>query len=121
MRKIEQQIVNAIRAGKPFKGGNTEVRVNDALVPGGIKPLAVLLYGHMVAHRDNAGTVTLDWCGYNTPKTQSRLSAVCDALDLPVYARIRNFGSGFAMRNPNGGEDGFVANRVWVSEPGVGQ
>lgn len=116
MRKIEQQIANAIRAGKPFKGGNTEVLFNDALVPGGVKPFIVVLHGHMVAYRNNAGTVTLDWCGYSTPTTRSRLNVVCDALNLPVYAGIKDYIGHFYD-----GSRAMVGTSKWVSEPGVGQ
>lgn len=93
-RKIEQQITNAIRSRRNFIGGNTAVRViqNAPHAP----DIIVQLHGNTIA-KLIAGKLTLDWCGWNTPTTSSRLGCVLDALADDYYACIRK-GVGTFMR-----------------------
>jgi len=84
-RKIEQQIESAIAARRSFCGGNTQVTPYH-------DDLYVTLHGHKVAHM-SGNTLTLDWCGYNTPTTRSRLNCVLRAL-APQYVAAINRGKG---------------------------
>jgi hypothetical protein len=68
MRKIEQEMNRAIRDGKDWKNGNTEVKMVGDVA-------RVRLYGNLIAQ------VGPDWVwicdqGYQTVTTKSRLNAV---------------------------------------------
>ena len=75
MRKIEQQMLAAIKSGKNWKSRNTEVR-HDPVI-GGAEP-EVYLHGHLIAKRYGIHRprweITL--AGWNTATTRSRLSAI---------------------------------------------
>lgn len=72
MRKIEQQMNAAIRAGKDWTGGNTKV-IQESM--GAI----VLLHGNLIAIVKQTGetvTVLETLRQWNTPTTKSRLRAL---------------------------------------------
>lgn len=74
MRKIEAQMVQAIKASKDFKLANTEViscsNVSD-----------VYLHGHLIA-RVGETWIELSSCGYRTTTTKSRLNAILSAFGM---------------------------------------
>lgn len=80
MRKIEQRMIEAIKAGKPFLCGNTRVR---QLVGGGFR---VELHGNGIAWaagktpKGGFHGVLLDHCGWKTATTKSRMNAVLAAV-----------------------------------------
>lgn len=82
-RKIENQMVAAIRAGKTFKSGNTEVLqpANGAT--------EVRLHGNPILRY--VPTVGWEWslAGWNTPTTRSRINAAVRSLnwDIGVYCK----------------------------------
>lgn len=73
MRKVEKQMLAALKAGKRFSLGNTLVT----------KEGEVFLHGHHIATRHDDGTTTFSMCGYGTSTTRSRLRA----LGIRVYQR----------------------------------
>ncbi len=73
MRKIEEQMIAAVRNRKPMRSSNTSVEVE----PGEV---LVRLHGHLIARFDEkAGTVALNAHGYRTATTKSRLNAILTA------------------------------------------
>lgn len=100
MRIIEQRMVDAVRAGRPFRSGNTVVR---AMVGGGFR---VELHGNAIAWaagRRPDGSfhgVTIDHCGWRTAITKSRINALLSGLGVNkrVYQRKGDwFVSDFAL------------------------
>lgn len=94
-RKIEQQMIAAIRAGANWKSGNTEVRYNDTT-----GDLDVLLHGNRIAEVYAAegsvlpgtrfGKAGAQWtlAGWNTPTTRSRINALAAAFNWKrVYCK----------------------------------
>lgn len=76
MRKIEQNMVAAIRAGRNFSGSNTLVRQH------GEGHSAIYLHGHLIAeigHPERGTRWTL--AGWNTPTTRSRINALARAFN----------------------------------------
>lgn len=72
-RKIEDQMIAAIRAGKDFKSGNTEVRQETF-------GTFVYLHNNLIAQHTTAGWLwTL--AGWNTPTTRSRINALARAFN----------------------------------------
>lgn len=71
MRKIEQAMCAAIKARKNWRQNNTEVVVSD----GGSK-VAVYLHGNKIYMESAEGWAWFSLCGWNTPTTRSRLSAL---------------------------------------------
>ncbi|UFK09579.1 hypothetical protein [Xanthomonas phage DES1] len=70
MRKIEQQMIKAIKKGKDWTSGNTKV-INMGNITN------VYLHGHMIAiAHPNHGTLEISLAGWNTVTTRSRLSAL---------------------------------------------
>lgn len=91
MRKIEQQMVAAIRERKNWKSGNTEVVHSD-----GGKYFKVYLFGNLIASGKDAGLVTrLDDCGYRTVTTKSRLNAMIDNLPMGIGGIYQRKGDWF--------------------------
>lgn len=75
MRKLEQNLIAAIKAGRDFKEGNTQY------VPvGGI----VKLYGNVIARELYAGPsdfpTVFNLAGWNTATTRSRINALRSGL-----------------------------------------
>ena len=75
MRKIESQMVAAIKAGKDFKLANTEVvsctHVSD-----------VFLHGNLIARIGETWIEIFDG-GWQTVTTKSRLNAILSAFGMP--------------------------------------
>ena len=79
MHKVEYRMVEAIKAGKPMKSGNTEV-TSDAF-----NTAVVKLYGSPIARtRWIPGQDKLGWewtlAGFNTKTTRSRINALSNGL-----------------------------------------
>ncbi len=67
MRKIETQLLAAIRTGASFKGSNTTYDPSSG---------SVRLHGNLIAKRDDRGIWGFTLAGWNTPTTRSRVSAL---------------------------------------------
>lgn len=77
MRKIEKQMIDAIRRKEPFKQGNTAVVQEKNLS-------LVYLHGSNIATVNHTTMeITFSFCGYNTRTTASRIRA----LGVPVGFR----------------------------------
>ena len=75
MRKIEAQMINAIRNRRDWKSGNTSVDVTDH---GAI----VRLHGHKIAQVDYDNNVTwITDAGWQTTTTKSRINAVLSGIN----------------------------------------
>jgi hypothetical protein len=80
-RKIEQQMIAAIRAGESFKSGNTEVvQVRDDVRY--FDHAEARLYGNVIARVLNNGADG-KWtlAGWNTATTRSRINAMARAFN----------------------------------------
>ena len=77
MRKIEKQMIAAIRANKSFKHGNTEVEKCFGA-------MYVYLFGNLICYIKRDGTREYYTHGWNTATTRSRLNA------LGCNCRIKN-------------------------------
>jgi hypothetical protein len=66
MRKIEQQLITAIRSGKPFRLSNTTYDGKGN----------IHLYGHHIIRNLTPNGCEYNWCGWYTRTTASRLDAV---------------------------------------------
>ena len=75
MRKIEEQMCEALNANRNWKLDNTEVRLVD-------EKIQVLLHGNIILNAED-GLVRLCTCGWKTNMTQSRLSAVLQSWGMP--------------------------------------
>ena len=76
MRKIEEQMINAIRNRDCWAGSNTTVTVHKDEVD-------VMLHGHCIAWLDLINDVwTLSSCGWETVTTKSRLNAIAHEFGL---------------------------------------
>lgn len=108
MRKIEQDIITALRAEKDFKSGQGRDRIEwDE------REFTVYLWGNKIAHGNlEMETIRVSSCGYSTPTTTSRLNAVFAAFGIPLSAVIRNYVLMFVR---NGKE---VLNRGTKTEAG---
>lgn len=71
MRKIEQQMCDAIANNKPWRSGNTEV----ALGSNGVS--YVFLHSNLIAEVDDDTVTVYDGGGWRTVTTKSRLNAIC--------------------------------------------
>ena len=69
MRKIEQQMIAAIKADKNWSSGNTQVVTNDGVS-------TVYLHGNKIALVDDT-TMTIFDGGWQSNTTKSRLNALC--------------------------------------------
>lgn len=84
MRKVEKQMIEAIRERKNFKSGNTEVVHSDSG-----KYFKVYLFGNMIANGKDCGTVVrFDDCGYRSDTTKSRLNAMIKELPTGLSGGI---------------------------------
>ena len=76
MRKVEEQMNNAIRNRECWAGSNTTVTVHKDEVD-------VMLHGHCIAWLDLINDVwTLSSCGWETVTTKSRLNALMHEFGL---------------------------------------
>lgn len=78
MRKIEQQMLDAIDSGRNWHSGNT--RVEQRPVIAGLE-VEVTLHGHLIAKgyfrgEDRPGRWEVTLAGWDTATTRSRLSAI---------------------------------------------
>lgn len=71
MRKIEKDMVAAIKAKKNWKSGNTRVDIEDGAV-------LVRLHGNLIAQIGES-VLDISDCGWPTVTTRSRLNAVIAA------------------------------------------
>lgn len=88
MRKIEHDMIAAIRSRSDFKSGNTVVEQFPAA-----SYAEVRLHGSKIAKLNyHNGIIELSDCGYKTATTKSRLNAILDAFTNTgggqgIYAR----------------------------------
>ena len=75
MRKIEEEMLRAIRYRKDWKQGNTSVHATDTHV-------AVYLHGNLIARHYYFEYLELFDGGWSTVTTKSRLNAICDEFNL---------------------------------------
>jgi hypothetical protein len=86
MRKIEKQMIKAIRERKNWKSGNTNVNVTSDG-----KMVDVFLHGNLIATVTDCPLigereVMLTSAGWRTNTTKSRLNAICYEFNLePIY------------------------------------
>lgn len=85
MRKIEAAIVNAIKAGEPFSGQNTQVSH-------GKDGVSIWLHGHKLASYDGQLTIYPVVYDYPTQTTCSRLNAFFQGIGWPEYKAMRRGG-----------------------------
>jgi hypothetical protein len=80
VRKIEQDMVAAILAGKGFNRGNTCVTVHDRY--DGVTVTSVELHGNLIAQASSydGDMWGFKLCGWNTPTTRSRINAIMGAV-----------------------------------------
>tara|TARA_B100001287_G_scaffold71323_1_gene58903 strand:+ start:1578 stop:1919 length:342 start_codon:yes stop_codon:yes gene_type:complete len=71
MRKIEQQMINAIKSNTDWKLNNTEVITIEGVS-------FVYLHGNQIATVDDESMTIFDG-GWQSVTTKSRLNALCDA------------------------------------------
>lgn len=93
MRKIEQQMIQAIRNKKNWHKGNTRVEVCDNVI-------MVKLHGHDIA-AVSADQIIFDCCGYETNTTRSRLNAVASLCTQYIGFNIIQFSMHFRKGSPN--------------------
>ena len=76
MRQIEKDMVDALFAGKAWRGKNTEVRPTD------YGNRVVSLHGNQIASLDltdaDNPVLNMTLAGWNTPTTRSRLNAILE-------------------------------------------
>ena len=81
MRKVEEQMLDAMKAGKAKSIGNTMVSGDGA----------VYLHGNKIAQYNALDNMLrLDACGWYTITTRSRLNALCELLEGNYRASIRH-------------------------------
>jgi len=85
MRKIEADMIQAIKSHKSWKSGNTQVQISPK-----DNSAHVYLFGNLIATECSRGWMICD-CGWQTTTTKSRLNALLSALfDRPVSISQRN-------------------------------
>lgn len=85
MRKIEQEMVAAIKAGKNWHKDNT--RVIPAVMPEGLS-LVIQLHGNDIAKRSTTGVWSFSLAGWNTPTTRSRINAIIGSIRTSADALV---------------------------------
>ena len=79
MRKIEADMIEAIKSHRSWKSGNTQVQICSK-----DNSLGVFLYGNLIATECKNGWMITD-AGWQTATTKSRLNAILGAMiDRPV-------------------------------------
>ena len=79
MRKIEEQMINAINEEKDWRNDNTSVRViHEGILytPSYNKRIEVRLFDNLIATIHDTGRMTISSCGWRRPTTKSRLNAL---------------------------------------------
>ena len=85
MRKIEAQMVDAIRGFQTVNLGNTAV--NCRVRADGVQVVSVYLHGNLIAQRGASGW-GFKLCGWNTPTTLSRINAILSSFSTGrVYSK----------------------------------
>lgn len=74
MRKIEKELIAAIRAGKSFRSDNTKYEPGKTFS-------VVVLHGHIIAEC-HAGVWRFNMCGWPGPTTKSRINAIAREFGL---------------------------------------
>ena len=77
MRKIEQQMIAAIKEKRNWASGNTSVHYSEEY-----KSSTVYLHGNLIAIVYENDAELFD-AGYKTVTTKSRLNAICQAFGIP--------------------------------------
>ena len=77
MRKIEQQMIAAIKAKRNWASGNTSVHYSEDY-----KSSTVYLHGNLIAIVYENDAELFD-SGYQTVTTKSRLNAICQEFGIP--------------------------------------
>jgi hypothetical protein len=72
MRKIEQQMIEAIKDNKTWRSGNTKVTIGSDGVS------YVFLHSNLIAEVDETSITVYDG-GWQSNTTKSRLNAICNA------------------------------------------
>jgi hypothetical protein len=72
-RKIEEQMVAAVRDRRDWTSGNTRVVVSQERAD----PICVHLHGSWIAQIGPDGELSIRLAGYNTAVTRNRVSALC--------------------------------------------
>ena len=92
MRKIEEEMNAALRAGTPLHRANTAVEWHSSQRNG--EPHAVvLLHGnHIATYYPEQGDLHIATAGWNTKTTRSRLNALLEGLgvDVKVFSIKKN-------------------------------
>ena len=76
MRKIEADMIAAIRAHRSWKSGSTQVQISPK-----DNSAHVYLHGNLIATECSRGWMICD-CGWQTTTTKSRLNALFAGLNL---------------------------------------
>lgn len=103
MRKIESNMVSAIRAGKNWRSGNTAVRWNGDVAE-------VFLRGNMIG-KVGPGVMKITLADWNTNTTRSRVSALCHAFGRTLGVSNRNWTPYLIGRD---GERTEISSNDWV-------
>ena len=99
MKTVDQDIVNAVRDGRDFRGGHCNGREYNGQFLSGYRDnlswhesdFIYLLWNNKIAFGNASDkTISVTDCGYPTATTVSRLNAIFAGLDVPVTARIKN-------------------------------
>lgn len=86
MRKIEADMIAAIKSHRSWKSGNTQVQISPK-----DNSLGVFLHGNLIATKCKNGWMITD-AGWQTATTKSRLNAILGAMiDRPVSISQRNY------------------------------
>ena len=87
MRKIEEQLVSAIKENRNWGKSNTMICVDG----GGFRQ-RVYLHGNLIAVIDNlTKTIRINSCSWKTPTTKSRLNVILQAVGAKGYVAQRNY------------------------------
>ncbi|HWG89157.1 MAG TPA: hypothetical protein VN679_15335 [Candidatus Acidoferrales bacterium] len=114
MRKISSQTVDAIiratRLGKSWEKDNTRVEPLDG------NKCRVILHGHVIAFVTDTNrnyTVEINLCGYNTPTTRERLSAIVSAF-VPGCCGVGTKLGQPSIRYMDSSKDRNIASDGWI-------
>ena len=106
MRTVEAKMLDAIRASKSARLGNTVVEV----IPG-TGAWRVLLHGNLIANGGRVG-MSFTLAGWGTPTTRSRVNAL---LALFAHGNARVFQRAHGQMFQQGGEAREIDTTEWVT------
>lgn len=98
MRKIEQEMINAIRAMRHNNSDASWSKANSAVTNRNTaagNETSVYLHGHHIATIAGNGSLSVNLCGWNSRTTRARLTLLMNELRRP--ARY-DFGIGIATK-----------------------